>query len=651
MLEELTFDDAGGMAVGLAAMVNKRLGLCGDLLQLRDVADKAQAEAESVAQKANVTAMVARKAGAIRRMLVPSWRGGADASPADVLLSASTSRQALADAIEDAKHAPPHEQVAAGLMVAELMKMVRDVEAGEAMMGLRKTLPGFPTEIGAGAAELAYPKDADASVPPWAANYGFAKAIVDDAAKRGAFPEGLQQQMAEVVAAAANAQLPHDKDIDPEAYAKWKEMHDAHDEWAVRLKAAGAKYGEFPVGSQERADAQDAYADLYKEYQAYRSTYEEAGASIRARRSEEWKRLQSVVAEAGRPILDAAMADSDVEEGAANDWASRQEITPQAVARLKRIGYPVEQVRRDMAEFYRFVRGRIEKVRIHSKGDRRANATDVGGHGKPGSINIGTSFDKRVLWHELGHHVEADPAAASAARLYIRMRAESGANHRLRDLTGSTGYGPKEVALKDGYFSEYVGKVYSHGTTEVFSMGIETFSDPALLARRIAVDPQTLEFVLGYLKSPKTVIGAMHLAMRQSLRQTSEDAKEDAEAGNAERIKGLAARSGFVADTNMAWAEGKKYEWLLTYGGDKQVGRCTFDGRTVWVYESTLKNPETGRRGKAYVLKMTEDDVGYVESVNCYTKDMDVVKAMGFLWCRDGVQPSYYKVIRGDFSV
>lgn len=654
LLDELSFDDGSAPAIYPAVATLDRLGLCRELLTLRDRAQAVAGDGNATIQKkANATAATQRRAEALRRQLVPSWRAGAGASLADVLLSDTGSRKAVADLLAAAQSGAAHEQVAAGMFAVDLIEMVWKIENAEKNAGLRESTPSFDPAVRDMARAMAQPASTQEDVPAWAQGYGHAKPIVEDAIKRGVLVEvPMREKLIEAVQAAdAGAKLEW-SDIDPEAYAKFKALMSEDDAWRQRLlEARSAAFNVHAPGTPEREAAQNHYADLHTEYVAWYEQLTASRVGLSSARNQEWDRRQAALKELGQPVLDAAMADSDVEEGAATDWASQQEITPQAVARLKKLGYPVDQVRRDMAEFYRLVRGRIEKVRIHSKGDRRANATDIGGHGKPGTINIGSSFGKRTLWHELGHHIEADPAAAAAARLYIRMRAESGTNYTLRSLTGNSGYGPKEAALKDGFFDPYVGKVYSWGTTEVFSMGIETFSEPGLLARRIAQDPQTLEFVMGYLKSPKTELSRMHLAMRQSLRQINEDAKDSAEDQQAARIKAAAAKSGFVTDTDTSWTTGKQYDWLMSYGGHKQIGYCTYEGRKVWVYEGSLKSPDTGRRGKAFILKMPDEDYGSVENLNCYSKDIEFAKAMAFLWCRDGVQTSYFKVQRGEFSL
>jgi SPP1 gp7 family putative phage head morphogenesis protein len=95
--------------------------------------------------------------------------------------------------------------------------------------------------------------------------------------------------------------------------------------------------------------------------------------------------------------------------------------------------------------------------------------------------------------HEIAHLIESrNPKVLKAATDFVKRR--GGDLRKLRDLTGSKGYGIKELALEDEFYNAYVGKVYvnpthivtrvSDGTkflssaatptaTEVVSMGLD----------------------------------------------------------------------------------------------------------------------------------------------------------------------------------
>jgi hypothetical protein len=125
---------------------------------------------------------------------------------------------------------------------------------------------------------------------------------------------------------------------------------------------------------------------------------------------------------------------------------------------------------------------------------------------------LGQKFDKRVLFHELAHLLEQDPAAQQAAQGFLIKRRTSTTTKSLRKMTGNKGYRPTEEAYPDSFIDPYIGKYYERGETEVFSMGVESFSHPSLLALRIAKDPEMFALVAGFLQSAQN---PLFLAMKR----------------------------------------------------------------------------------------------------------------------------------------
>jgi hypothetical protein len=148
-----------------------------------------------------------------------------------------------------------------------------------------------------------------------------------------------------------------------------------------------------------------------------------------------------------------------------------------------------------MADFYQLTKGALHDVTIRSTRQRRASAQT-----RTGEIFPGANFDKRVLWHEMAHHLELNQISYSASEKLIEDRRESDKLHSLRSLTG-VGYSSSEVAVKDGFIDPYMGKVYQHAATEIMAMGLESFSDPLKLANFIDKDRDSAEFILGFLGS------------------------------------------------------------------------------------------------------------------------------------------------------
>lgn len=378
-------------------------------------------------------------------------------------------------------------------------------------------------------------------------------------------------------------------------------------------------------------EAQDAYKAAYDEYlQHYSNVYvplmERGNAKVRAA-SVAINEGAGGVREVGEKILAKVIDASPIDAATAKQWADAQEITDAAVRRLAKIGYPVAQVRADMAEFYRLTGGRIARARLHSKGDRRANATDIGEHGKPGTIHLDTNFSKRTLWHELGHHIEADPAAKMVAGQMIRRRAKSAAPGKLRRITGNKTYGSKEIALENGFFSPYIGKLYNDACTEVFSMGLETFSNPVLLAHRMHKDPQTLAMVTGYVSRPVSDLEKQMVALQGLLVQASEEGEASLESQIRAVVEALAARAA-IKKTDVPEFTGARDTRL-----EKLIGHIP--STRHWVFSGKVRDPITGRSKAGHYLVDAVD--GWCSPVA--SRDMGLVSAIAYLHSR-GIEAS-----------
>lgn len=151
---------------------------------------------------------------------------------------------------------------------------------------------------------------------------------------------------------------------------------------------------------------------------------------------------------------------------------------------------------RQIADFAQLTNGAPTTLNRITITKQRAHATRDGlsrYHG-PGS--------EPTLWHEMAHHLEfADPAIAKVAVDWVKSRA-TGEEQRLQELTGNPRYDRNEYAYPDHFVDPYVGKVYSDGTTEVLSMGLEAFSSPERMIQLAAKDPDHFALVLGLMRRP-----------------------------------------------------------------------------------------------------------------------------------------------------
>lgn len=545
--------------------VMRRLDLCDTLMQLRLRLGRAK-QAQQVALEVSLR----QRQAAIRREL--AGRG----EPQDIFMDARVGAEVLRETVESAKDLPEAQRYAVASYALDILEGMEALARAESRLDPDAGQPPSTAAV----------RDAIFSVmgsPAGAAP----DAVIDEWVEAGRFDPSTR----EGIVAALRSPEP------PELAEQLKQLEAQYDlAEAERLK----RYEQ--LVSSVRAlspDAQEERVRRYREYeQWFAQTYRpvvQARSDVAVKAAAEKAARRTA---AGAQVIDSVMAASPVTADAATKWASLQTITRAAQTRLKRLGYALESVRSDMADFYRLTGGRLTTVVIDSKGGGRANATDISAVGKPGRINMGARFDRRVLWHELAHHLEADPVARTAASRFIRRRSTDGRLHSLSALTGMGGYRRSEVAFKGDFFHPYVGKRYTDGYTEVFAMGVETFSDPDLLTTRAATDPQTLEFVLGFIRQPMTPLARAHAGMRTLLLEASRDSGAAVDDALGQARTALAALAGFVKDTDKSWAAAAGLDWF-TYRLD-QVGR--FTDTPYHLFKGKVRNRATGRKGAGYLV-------------------------------------------------
>jgi hypothetical protein len=287
------------------------------------------------------------------------------------------------------------------------------------------------------------------------------------------------------------------------------------------------------------------------------------------------RRMPEAMAELGRKVIDAVKSASPVSEEQAATWAKAQAFTPEFLDLMRLQGYDQAQLLADMAEFYRLAGGRIAGVIMDVSESHRANASQIHGH-RSGIVRAGRPFPKRTLFHELAHHLERDPAAAQTSMGFLQERRESSRSRPLNDILGLSGsasgrYGEAEVAFVGPWFDPYVGRDYSEqagglDVTEVMSMGVESFSDPKLLALRMLKDPVHFKLMAGFLTAePDQLFPVMKSAHAQRLdveRQAHLQTREELirkKAESSARVKLAGQRSKLRPEMpTMAKASGAK---------------------------------------------------------------------------------------------
>lgn len=196
-----------------------------------------------------------------------------------------------------------------------------------------------------------------------------------------------------------------------------------------------------------------------------------------------------VLAKSSKKLLRKLLADSPVTEKEATEFADSIEIKKSLFKT-----YPEEEIRSDIAEFYKITGGRLRKLEIKTTPTRAFAQL-----GK-GSISLTKRSDKSVLWHEMGHLFETDAGVAAATKGFLARRTKGESPRRLRDIVPNTNYRRDEISRPDSFYNAYVGKLYGGNTTEVVSMAIQEFTDPVKMSQLYVDDREMFELMVGIMK-------------------------------------------------------------------------------------------------------------------------------------------------------
>lgn len=353
-------------------------------------------------------------------------------------------------------------------------------------------------------------------------------------------------------------------------------------------------------------------------YEKYKADFAEIKKKAEGRQTEfnaeKTARALELFKDEGERVLNSILAASPVSQAEAEEWAAKQVIDSNAAAKLSRLGYKKADVVRDLAEFYRMVGGKSSAVRI-SAGGRRANAVGVETRADEKVINLGTRFDKGVLFHELAHFLENDPIAKAASNGFLVKRREGPQAHSLRSLTGNKGYDAREVAYKDSFMDAYVGKIYRDGVTEVFSMGVQYLANPKDAAIFAAKDPEMFAMISGYLTSTLTPAMQAKLHMHEGAVEDIQAKREDKATSYDAALKALAAQVTITKDDWWDRVKDESYE-------AQSMARYYFDSKKPPTYlgsfgdyrlfQGLFKNRNTKRKANGFMV--VTDRMGRLDS-------------------------------------
>ncbi|AEJ01297.1 hypothetical protein Nit79A3_1465 [Nitrosomonas sp. Is79A3] len=333
----------------------------------------------------------------------------------------------------------------------------------------------------------------------------------------------------------------------PEIAAQRKAADEEYD----RLQDALAKLLGINAANGYSKEEIDKAAD---EYEATRAKKNEVWGQIRGLSEKKYddhkKRiaeLKDSIAPVGQKIIDTLLNSSKVTQEQADSWASSQIIEKSAITRLKKMGYPEADIRRDMSEFYRITGGKLRQVRLETNGSKRANASGIG-HFEDSVIRPGSEFNKKILWHEMAHHLEADSAAKAASNGYLLKRRKSEKVYSLKSLTRNPGYKSNEGAYDDNFIDHYIGKVYPDKTTEVWSMGIQYLATPQDAAMMAAKDPEMAALMAGYLQADLTPAMKALQTIQDSAKDKAQEKRDQFKSEYEQALDKLSAGIEIVDD-------------------------------------------------------------------------------------------------------
>lgn len=402
------------------------------------------------------------------------------------------------------------------------------------------------------------------------------------------------------------------------AFRAWNdEQGQLQDRLMSDYRAARDRYAQdsTPESQAAKEAATQALLDFKANYGAeFDRRKAEVDAISKAQGVKRQSLLDEAVREEGEAILAAIAAASPVTHEEAKTWADQQQVDDATLKKLKRLGYDRDAIFQDMADFYRLTGGKCSAIRLSSDGGSRANAVGVGTRLGEKIINVGTRFNRTVLFHELAHHLENDPIARAAANGFLLKRRESEKLYRLKDLTGHK-YGKDELAYKDSWLNEYIGKHYDGGITEVFSMGVEFLANPRDAAFFAARDPEMFALISGYLASPLTPAMAAKLNMHGSAMEEKQAQDKATAASVADALETLAKPISISTDnwwqeqidaqSNVMYSL-QQYEFVRgkepTYIGSHENFR---------VFQGVFRNAATSRNSKGYLVVELRNREGY----------------------------------------
>lgn len=343
--------------------------------------------------------------------------------------------------------------------------------------------------------------------------------------------------------------------------------------------------------------------------------------------------------EKGKVVIDKLLTASPITQDQANEWVARQKTPKNVYSGLAKKGYPTDKVKADLSEFYRLTHGKLKDVEIVLGGAKRANSKDSNNI-LAGAIDLGSTPDKRVLFHELAHGLEADALAINLARGFLIKRRKSDKPVSLNKLSSRTGFDANEYAYEDDFIDPYVGKVYPE-STEVFSMGVECLANPSKFMELVARDPEHAALILQYLSNESEILNATKKLTSSVFNDISESNKKQASEYQTE-IKRLASSIVLVDDNPMGKFT-RDDKWCITgnlrikeaeLDKAKYVGSIYRNDTYIHIISGSFSKDRSKRLKKGFAVIVAP--INQLPSAYAVHKDLDSVKALIYITINKG---------------
>lgn len=303
---------------------------------------------------------------------------------------------------------------------------------------------------------------------------------------------------------------------------------------------------------------------------------------------------------------DALNEASGITAEEAKDWAQKNVYFDKNVeSKLQASKYPKEQLLADIAEFYRYVGGKLGAVQFIPTQAERVFAKD-----DKMQISVNNKFGKDALFHECGHLVEhIDKTVLKCSQNFIAKRAtdpEDSLNKIDREHCGI--YRSNERGYPDNFIKPYVGKIYPDAS-EVFSEAMQQMSHPVSFIQFAVEDREHFNLFLGDCLHKNPEIAKQTQCIQQKMKTS-----------NQEQIISEERKKAFLKAIDKAIGNKNKFFQALQQndGVDGYFIEEYWDGKNFYLYEPSTNKHDPLKGNKQITIDKRKPilEIAYLHIMN-----------------------------------